>query len=80
MKGKLDEGWDGPYEIYQKVSDVNYEIIIPNRREKMKIVHINNLKGYHQEEATVHPIVVATEDIAEGKKKNCLSGQHPTTK
>ena len=30
------------------------------------IVHINNLKEYYQEEATVLRIVVATEDIAEG--------------
>ena len=51
---------------------VNYEIIIPNRREKRKIVHINKLKGYHQEEATVLRIVVATEDITEGEETNCL--------
>ena len=30
-RGKRDEGWDGSYEINQRVSDVNYEIIIPNR-------------------------------------------------
>ena len=72
-RGKLNEGWDGPHVIYRRVSDINYEIIIPNRQEKRMIVHINNLKDYHQEEANVLRIIVATEDIAKGKKKkNCL--------
>lgn len=40
MVGKLDDAWDGPYEIYRKVNDVNYEVIVPNRKNRKKIVHV----------------------------------------
>ena len=29
--------WDGPYEVYKKLSDVNYEVAVPNNRTKIKV-------------------------------------------
>ena len=28
MSGKLEDAWDGPYEVNMKCGDVNYEVII----------------------------------------------------
>ena len=50
--GKLSDAWDGPYEVHRKISDVNYEVTIPNVKGKKKIVHVNNCKQWHQLDAS----------------------------
>ena len=70
--GKLNDSWDGPYEIHRRVSDVNYEVVLPNRKGKKKIVHVNNCKKWHHADASVLRIVVAAEDIGEDEKDKLL--------
>ena len=62
LAGKLEDAWDGPYEINRKLSDVNYEICVPNCRRKTKIVHVNNMKAWVAQQAQVFRIVVSAED------------------
>ena len=64
---KLDDTWDGPYEVHRKIGDVNYEVIVPNKRKK-KIVHINNCKLWHQADALVLRIVAAAEEMGDEKE------------
>ena len=71
LGNKLDDAWDGPYEVIRKISNTNYEIAVPHNHAKTKIVHINNLKTWKQEEARVYRIVVAADDmpdLADGLK------------
>ena len=63
LGNKLDDAWDGPYKVISKISNTNYEIVIPHHCAKIKTVHINNLNTWIQEEATVYRIVVAAGDI-----------------
>ena len=35
MAGKLDDAWDGPYEVNRRCNDVNYETCVPNQRSKL---------------------------------------------
>ena len=65
LGSKLDDAWDGPYEVIRKISNTNYEIAVPHHRAKTKIVHINNLKTWKQEEARVYRIVVAADDMTD---------------
>ena len=65
---KLDDTWDGPYEVHRKIGDVNYEVIVPNKRKKKKIVHINNCKEWHQADALVLRIVAAAEEMGDEKE------------
>ena len=58
LGNKLDDTWDVPYEVIRKISNTKYEIAVPHHRAKTKIVHINNLKTWIQEEAGVYRIVV----------------------
>ena len=70
LHNKLDDIWDGPYEVSKKLNDVNYEIMVPNKRTKRKIVHVNNCKEWKQSESSVLRIVVAAEE--EGEQKETL--------
>ena len=31
---KLDDSWDVPFEVFKKLSDVNYEVTVPNKRQE----------------------------------------------
>ena len=48
LGNKLDDSWDGPYEVFRKLNDDNYEAIIPKCRGRRKVVHVNNLKPWVQ--------------------------------
>ena len=51
--GKLEDAWDGPYEINRKFNEVNYEFCIPSRLSKVKVVHVNNIKKWVEQKARV---------------------------
>ena len=44
---KLMAEWQGPFSITRKVSNVTYEIRMPNRRKPLRIFHINMLCKWH---------------------------------
>ena len=44
-----------------EVNDVNFEIVIPNKRLKTSIVPVNQCKQWHPAEATVLRILVTAE-------------------
>ena len=43
----LKARYHGPYDILQKVSDVDYVVKTPDRRKPTQLCHINMLKAYH---------------------------------
>ena len=69
LEGKLEDLWDGPYEVFRKCNDVNHELAIPNRRSKCKVIHINNLKCWIPQQAHVYRIVVASDEVEEPEAK-----------
>ena len=72
LHNKLDDNWDGQYEVSRKLNDVNYEVVVPNKRSKKKIVHVNNCKQWKQRENSVLRIVVAAEEQEEEKEINWM--------
>ena len=44
---KLSVQWHGPGTVEGKISDTNYIVSLPGKREKSQIYHINLLKPYH---------------------------------
>lgn len=62
LTGKLEDSWEGPYEILDQVSPVNYQLAIPGGRKTTKILHVNMLKQWSSPEAHVLRVVVAEED------------------
>ena len=66
LTGKLDDSWEGPYEVVDKISSVNYQLAIPGRTNKARVVHVNMLRQWHTPDARVLRLVVADEDEEEG--------------
>ncbi|XP_042611929.1 uncharacterized protein LOC122144820 [Cyprinus carpio] len=40
--------WQGPYEVVRKLSSTSYEILLPDRRKKYQVFHINLLRPWHE--------------------------------
>ncbi|KAL4007856.1 hypothetical protein ACER0C_001708 [Sarotherodon galilaeus] len=49
---KLLARWQGPYKITKRLSNVNYELYMPDRRKKHQVFHINLLKEFMQQQPT----------------------------
>ena len=41
---KLSAEWQGPYPIERKVSKVDYEVNMGDRRKKLRVFHVNMLR------------------------------------
>ena len=65
LTGKLDESWEGPYEVVDKISPVNYQLAIPGRAGRSQVVHVNMLRPWHTPDARVLRLIVADEDEEE---------------
>ena len=65
LVGKLDDSWDGPYEVVDKISPVPYQLAIPGRGSKPQTVNINMLRQWKTPDARVLRVVVADEDEKE---------------
>ena len=65
LKKKLGDSWDGPYEILEKISDLNYKIKTPGGSRRSKVLHVNMLKKWSTPEARIHGIAVVHEEEGE---------------
>ncbi|XP_063070441.1 uncharacterized protein LOC134461440 [Engraulis encrasicolus] len=43
--------WQGPYEVIERIGEVNYKVRQPDKRKTEQIYHINLLKKWHAREA-----------------------------
>ncbi|XP_076139108.1 uncharacterized protein LOC143122160 isoform X4 [Alosa pseudoharengus] len=43
--------WQGPYEVIERVGEVNYKVRQPDKRKPEQIYHVNLLKKWHAREA-----------------------------
>ena len=75
LTGKLDDKWEGPFEVARKLGDVNYEVIVPGKRQRKRTVHTNNCKQWKEVEAAVLRVVVADEVEQEKLDKTKLLGK-----
>ena len=62
MHGKLEEAWEGPYEVTETLNDVNVRICLPGQGKKNKVVHVKLIVPYEDRLAKVCRIVLVAED------------------
>ena len=62
MHGKLEEAWEGPYEVTETFYDVNVRICLPGRGKKNKVVHVNLIVPFVDRLAKVCRVVLVAED------------------
>uniref|UniRef100_A0A8C8S4V8 ribonuclease H n=1 Tax=Pelusios castaneus TaxID=367368 RepID=A0A8C8S4V8_9SAUR len=61
-KNKMQDRWDGPYEVVERVNEVTYNVKRPSGRGSTQMVHINRLKAYHERGVAVNMICCAEEE------------------
>ena len=49
---KLLAHWQGPYHVLHRLGKVNYEVYMPDKRNRRTVFHVNMLKKWHLPEAT----------------------------
>ncbi|GFV80057.1 retrovirus-related Pol polyprotein from transposon 412 [Trichonephila clavipes] len=65
-ENKLEVNWIGPGKVLSRISDTNYVIDLPGRRDRSTIYHVNLLKPYHRRPELVSLVVEEVSDDIEG--------------
>ncbi|GFX55626.1 retrovirus-related Pol polyprotein from transposon 297 [Trichonephila clavipes] len=67
-QNKLEVNWIGPGKVLSRISDTNYVIDLPGRRDRARstIYHVNLLKPYHRRPELVSLVVEEVSDDIEG--------------
>ena len=64
---KLEESWQGPFPVVEKLNKVNYRV--ETSKGRAGVLHINNLKKYHERELEVLRLAVVAEDFGQDEAK-----------
>ncbi|XP_070576386.1 uncharacterized protein [Ptychodera flava] len=62
---KLQAQWQGPYKVTKRISTVDYEVEIGNKRKKKKVYHVNMLRKWFSREGTAFLVRKTDEDYDE---------------
>ena len=74
---KLQAQWQGPFLVKRKVSPVDYEVDMPHKRKRMRIVHVNMLRKYHTTES--HSCMVDVHvQVPDSDEDDSLGGSIPS--
>ncbi|GFU29221.1 retrovirus-related Pol polyprotein from transposon 17.6 [Trichonephila clavipes] len=65
-QNKLEVNWIGLGKVLSRISDTNYVIDLPGRRDRSTIYHVNLLKPYHRRPELVSLVVKEVSDDIEG--------------
>ena len=70
MPDKLAQSWEGPYKIVNKIGLVNYELDLGShgKRKRRSVVHINNIKLWHDQDISIHRVVIAEDEVIDESK------------
>ncbi|CAJ0960675.1 unnamed protein product [Ranitomeya imitator] len=82
VESKFLAKWQGPYEVVEKLGEVNYKIHQPGRRKPFQVYHVNLIKPWQDREPTVTPsllsnpedevgAVTIAETLSESQKQQC---------
>ena len=72
LKKKLGDSWDGPFEILEKTSPLNYKIKTPGDSRRSKVLHVNLLKKWSTPGARIHGVAVVHEEEGESESPQGL--------
>ena len=72
LRQKLGDSWDGPYEILEKLSPLNYKIKPPGGSRRSQVLHVNMLKKWSTPVARIHGVAVVHEEEGESESPQGL--------
>ena len=67
LKSKMGGAWEGPYEVYQKMSPVTYKVQVPGKPGSFKVYHTNMLKSWTSPTSRIHTVAVIHEEEGESE-------------
>ena len=67
LTAKLEESWQGPFPVVEKLNRVNYRV--ETSKGRASVLHINNLKKYFERELEVLRLAVVAEDFGQDEAK-----------
>ncbi len=62
MIAKLQDSWEGPYEVLERLGPVNYKVREEGEKQRTKVIHVNNAKLYVEREEFVGKVTVYAEE------------------
>ena len=72
LKGKFGDSWDGPYEVVEKTSPLNYKVKTSGGANRCKVLHVNLLKKWSTPVARIHGVAVVHEEEGESESPQGL--------
>ena len=72
LRGKFGDSWDGPYEVLERISALNYKIKNPGVTKRSKVLHVNLLKKWSTPVARIHGVAVVHEEEGESESPQGL--------
>ena len=75
---KLLASWSGPYSVTRRISPVNYDIEMSDRRRKKRIFHVNMLRQWHSLSALSLLAERDSEESSYIEDNDVISGREPT--
>ena len=79
QKDKLLAEWQGPYTIHKIITDETYEIIMPEKRKKNRIFHVNMLARQETPMADCLVVEEVTEEKVTGKELSTWPSEPDST-
>ena len=79
QKDKLLAEWQGPYTIHKRITDVTYEIIMPEKQKKNHIFHVNMLARWKSPTAACLVVEEAKEETITGKELSTWPSEPDST-
>ena len=63
LANKLHAKWQGPY-VVKKVGSVDYQVDMPDKKKRMKVLHVNMLRTWHTPAAVSYLV----DEVEEGER------------
>lgn len=63
-QNRLEVHWDGPAEVIQRISDVNYSARLPGRRREERVYHVNLMKPFFERTEIVSIALNTTPEVS----------------
>ena len=64
LPDKLAHAWEGPFTVKRRIGLANYELNTGGRgrRSRAAVVHVNNIKAWHQDSVTINRVILAQDE------------------
>ena len=78
-EGQVVSEWHGPYTIHKRITDITYKIIMPEKRKKNRVFHVNMIARWKSPTAACLVVEEATEERVTGEELSTWPSESNST-